>query len=130
MQAKSIVYRVVGGQILIGLIATLLAYLLSGSSAASSAALGGVIAVAGNLYFGLQLFAGAPVKPAKEILRRFYVAEVVKTVLTATLFVIAVLVLNASFFPLIVTYAMTLLVYWLALLPLASRVPRDAKGPA
>lgn len=51
-------------------------------------------------------------------MRRFYGAEAAKFFLTIALFALAIGVLQMPFPPLLMGYGLTLVVYWLALLPL------------
>ncbi len=51
----------------------------------------------------------------QAVARAFYVGEVSKMLLTAILFFIAIVWVDAAFLPLLVTYALTLMVYWMVL---------------
>lgn len=118
MNGKSTAYRIVLAQLVAALGVAVLLYAISGAQAGVAAAAGGAIAVVANLYFVRHLFAGG-VAPAQTVLRRFYVAETVKIVLTAGLFLAALVAFELSFLPLLLGYGVTLVVYWVALLPLA-----------
>lgn len=118
MNGKSTAYRIVLAQLVAAVVVAALLFAISGAPAAIAAAAGGGIAVVANLYVVRHLFAGGVV-PAKTVLRRFYVAETVKIVLTAGLFLAALVVFELPFLPLLLGYGVTLVVYWAALLPLA-----------
>jgi F0F1-type ATP synthase assembly protein I len=62
------------------------------------------------------------VRPAPQVLRRFFAAEAVKLALTVGLFAITIGVLKLSVPPLLGGYGLTLVVYWLALLPARPRL--------
>jgi len=84
-------------------------------NAAYSAAVGGGISVIVTASFAIQVFSGRANASAARIAKRFYVGEVIKLALTALLFFIAIVWLQVSYLPLFLTYAATLLAYWLVL---------------
>ncbi|MDH3514416.1 MAG: ATP synthase subunit I [Gammaproteobacteria bacterium] len=86
------------------------------STSAVAVVAGGLINVIANLCFALQVFAGG-VRPARSVLRSFYLAEAVKLLLTAALFALALAVLRLAPLPLLLGFAVTLMAYWLVLLP-------------
>ena len=88
-----------------------------GRSTAVAALAGGAIGVVTNLYVALRVFGNGAVRPAQQVLQRFYVAEAVKFALTLGLFALGIGVLKLSALPLLGGYGLTLVVYWLALLP-------------
>ncbi len=92
-----------------------IAFAVAGIGAAGAAAAGGVIGMAGMLYFSMRLFAAAPGSSAKQVLRAFYTGAALKIGLTAVLLAIAIAVLQLEFLPLLGGYAATLLAYWLVL---------------
>ena len=117
MGNKSIAYRIVLAQlgIALGLAAVCLA--VWGGSTALAALAGGMIGVVTNLYVALRVFGYAAVRTAQKILQRFYAAEAVKFALTLGLFALGIGVLKLNALPLLAGYGLTLMVYWLALLP-------------
>ena len=115
MNGKSTAYRIVLAQLGAAVFMAVLLYALGGAASGAAAAVGGAIAVISNFYFACHVFAGGVV-PAHTVMRRFYVAEVVKALLTGGLFLVAILVLKLSFLPLLLGYAVALVVYWVALL--------------
>lgn len=115
MNGKSTAHRIVWMQLAATIVVAAILFAASGTAAAAAAAAGGGIAVVNNLYFARLLFAGGIV-PAKTVLHRFYLAEVVKIVLTTALFLAALLVFRLSFLPLLSGYGVALTIHWFALL--------------
>lgn len=115
MNGKSTAYRIVLAQFAAALVLAVATGGIWDARAGYSALVGGLIAAVTSLYFALQVF-GVRVSAARAVLRSFYTAEVVKMAITVLLFVLAVVWLKVDFLPLIVAYALTLLVYWFALL--------------
>lgn len=115
MGARKATTKIVAVQLLITLLAVAACFALANVSAAYSAAVGGGISVIVTASFAVQVFAGSANISAAKITRRFYVGEAIKIALTAVLFFIAITGLQVSFLPLFLTYAATLLAYWLVL---------------
>jgi ATP synthase protein I len=81
---------------------------------------GGGISILATLFFALRAI-GLGGEPAlKTLVGRFYVAEAQKLLLTVVLFYVAIRWLDVSFLPMMVAFALTLVVFWLALLPALS----------
>ena len=93
-----------------------------GWSTAGAVFIGAMIAVVSNLYMAVRIFGGGAVRPANQVLQRFYSAEAVKFAITAGLFALAIGAFRVAFLPLIVGYSLTLMVYWLALLPVRAKL--------
>ncbi|NJN45281.1 MAG: F0F1 ATP synthase assembly protein I [Candidatus Competibacteraceae bacterium] len=102
-------------QLVITCIAVVFCLFLADLKAVYSAGLGGGISVIVTVYFAVQVFSGGGDFSAVRIATRFYVGEVIKIALTAVLFGITIIWLDVSFLPLFLTYAATLLAYWLVL---------------
>ncbi len=102
-------------QLVITCLATSVCLLLPSLKGAYSAAIGGGISIIVTLYFAAQVFSKANGYSANKIARSFYLGEAIKIVLTIILFSVAILWLNVSFLPLFLTYAATLMAYWLVL---------------
>jgi len=117
MGYKSIAYRIVLAQLGIALIFAAVCLAAWGRSTAVAALAGGAIGVVTNLYVALRVFGNGAVRPAPQVLRRFYSAEAVKFALTLGLFALGIGVLKLNALPLLGGYGLTLVVYWLALLP-------------
>jgi F0F1-type ATP synthase assembly protein I len=117
MGNKSIAYRIVLAQLGIALVFAAVCLVAWGRSTAVAALAGGVIGVVTNLYVALRVFGNGAVRPAQKVLQRFYAAEAVKFALTFGLFALGIGVLKLNALPLLGGYGLTLVVYWLALLP-------------
>jgi ATP synthase protein I len=115
MNGKSTAYGIVLAQFAAAIVLAAVAGGIWGPGAGYSALVGGLISAVSSLYFALHVF-GVRASAARAALRSFYTAEVVKMAITVLLFVAAVVWLKVDFLPLIVAYALTLLVYWFALL--------------
>ena len=115
MNGKSTAYKIVVAQFAAALVLAVVAGGVWSFRVGYSALVGGLIAAVASLYFALHVF-GVRTSAARVVVRSFYKAEVVKMVMTALLFLAAVFWLKADFLPLIVAYALTVLVYWFALL--------------
>lgn len=118
MNGKSTAYKIVLAQFAATLLLAVLAGGVWSARIGYSALVGGLIATLASLYFALHVF-GVRANAARLVVRSFYRAEIVKMAVTALLFLAAVLWLKVEFLPLIVAYALTLLVYWFALLSVA-----------
>ena len=117
MGNKSIAYRIVLAQLGIALVFAAVCLVAWGRSTAVAALAGGVIGVVTNLYVALRVFGKGAVRSAQKVLQRFYAAEAVKFALTLGLFGLGIGVLKLNALPLLGGYGLTLVVYWLALLP-------------
>lgn len=92
--------------------------LMGGAATAWAAATGGIISLIATAWFALRVFSGRRRgRPAKAMMRGFYVGEVQKILLTVALFVIAIAWLRLEFLPMFLTYMAGLMAFWLALLP-------------
>jgi ATP synthase protein I len=117
MGYKSIAYYVVLAQTGIALVLALVCTAIWGWSTASAALIGAAIGVVTSLQMAVWVFRGKAEQSAKQVILRFYSAEAVKLAMTVGLFAFTVGVLGVAFLPLIVGYSLTLVAYWLALLP-------------
>lgn len=118
MGNKSIAYRIVLAQLGIALVFAAVCLVAWGRSTAVAALAGGVTGVVTNLYVALRVFGNGAVRSAQKVLQRFYAAEAVKFALTLGLFALGIGVLKLNALPLLGGYGLTLVVYWLALLPI------------
>jgi ATP synthase protein I len=116
MDIRARAYRIVAAQLAVAAVISLGTLMFFGGADAGSAFAGGVISAAGSLMFARWLGLAAGRSP-REFARAFYVGEGLKIVLTVALFWVAMALLKANPAPLLITYAVTLIVYWLALLP-------------
>jgi ATP synthase protein I len=116
MDIRAKAYRIVAAQLAVTAVLSLGAWAFSGAVAAGSAFAGGLISAAGSLFFARWL-SSAEGRSPREFARAFYTGEGLKMVLTVALFWVAIALLETNPAPLLITYAVTLIVYWLALLP-------------
>jgi F0F1-type ATP synthase assembly protein I len=123
MGNKSIAYKIVLAQLGIALVYAAVCLAVWGKSIAVAALAGGAIGIITNLYLALRLFGDGVVRSAQQVLQRFYAAETVKFVLTLGLFALGLGVLKLNALPLLGGYGLTLVVYWLALLPIRPLAP-------
>jgi ATP synthase protein I len=122
MGYKSTAYNIVLAQTGMALGLAVVCAAAWGWSMAGAALTGAAIGVVTNLYMALRVFGGGAVRPAHQALQRFYSAEAVKVAMTVGLFALAIGVFRVAFLPLIVGYSLTLMVYWLALLPVQAKL--------
>lgn len=116
MTGKSTAYRIVAAQLGVSVLVAGVILAIWGMSLGLAALVGGLIGAGANLAFALIAFRGG-VQGARPVLRRFYLAEGAKFVVTAIAFLLAIVWAQLAPPPLLAGYALTLLVYWLALLP-------------
>jgi ATP synthase protein I len=113
--AKQVTRTIACVQLLVTLLATLLAFGFGDAQAAYSALVGGGISTLVTVYFAAQVFSVRIGSSAAKIARAFLVGEVVKILLTVALLSIAFLWLEVSPLPLLLAYMAALMAYWLAL---------------
>ncbi len=108
---------ILGIQLGLTLLAAGILYLAGYAHAAESALVGGGISVVTTLYFALRVFLGTRWLPVRKLVRRFYSAEAQKLALTVALFAMVIATLEVDFLAMFLTYMVTLIAFWLALLP-------------
>lgn len=112
---REIVRKVVILQLCIAFGAGLIAALYGGLVSAWSALVGGALGVVPTLVYWLVVRLVASTAPAR-VVGIHLVAEFLKIATTLALFVLAIVFLNGIlFFPLIVTFCLTLIAYWITL---------------
>ena len=117
MAGKATAYWIVKAQLVLALAGSVVFFALADGMAGWSALAGGLIGVLTSLFMALRVIGRGTVRPARDVMRRFYGAEAAKFFLTIALFAVAIGVLQMPFPPLLMGYGLTLVVYWLALLP-------------
>jgi ATP synthase protein I len=122
MGYKSTAYNIVLAQTGIALALAVVCTAAWGWATAGAALTGAAVGVVTNLYMAVRIFGDGAVRPAQQTLQRFYSAEAVKIAMTIGLFALAIGVFKVAFLPLIVGYSLTLMVYWLALLPVRAKL--------
>ena len=115
LSAKTTAIGILSAQTLLGLtMAAIFWFFLSFESAKSSIA-GSMVAVFSSVHLLRLVFTSSPQSP-KKIANTLYIMEALKFLVTGALFGVAVILLKAMFFPLIIGYIVAVFVYWLSLL--------------
>lgn len=107
--------KVVVAQLMVGLALGGLFWVLAGQQAGVSALAGCLISVIPSWFFARWLFAGGPLS-ADRFFKRAVAGELLKIAITAAMFLVAIAVFKFAFLPLISVFAVSLIVYWFALL--------------
>lgn len=89
------------------------AFLLIDFNAAYSALIGGIICLVPNLVFVTYAYRFGGARAAKKIANSFYKGETLKIMLTALMFALTFIFIPVAIGPLMITYVLCLLVYWL-----------------
>jgi len=114
-KARKAVLRLSGWQFLLTALLTLAAWLTGFGDAAFSVFAGGSIGMLAGLYQAQRLLQVNAAEQPEALMRALWVSEVIKIVLTVALFVLAIRLLKVEMVPTIVGYAVTYIVYWVAL---------------
>lgn len=117
MGNKAIAYKIVLAQLGMALVLAAVCLAVWGRSTAVAALAGGMIGVTTSLFVALRVFGNGAVRSAQQVLQRFYSAEALKFALTIGLFALGIGTLKLDALSLLGGYGLTLVVYWLALLP-------------
>lgn len=115
MGASKATQRILAVQFVVTLMAVLIAAVLGDARAVRSAGAGGGIGFVVTACFAVLVFRVRPGAAAGQMAHALFLGEAVKFVLTALLFVAALVFMDLAFMPFILTYAATLAAYWLAL---------------
>lgn len=107
--------RILAVQFVVTLSAVLIAAVFGDAKTVRSAGAGGGIGFAVTACFAFLVFRVRPGAAAGKMARALFLGEAVKFVLTVLLFAAALLFMDLAFMPFILTYAVTLAAYWLAL---------------
>jgi len=102
-------------QLLIAVLCAVLWGLYGGGRVGLAALAGGGIGALLTFYAGLKTFSASG-RDAQQVVMNFYRAEVRKIILAAVLFAAAVRLFGDVFVPVVLTFVLTLPVYWFALL--------------
>lgn len=111
----SVPMRIAMWQLMIGISGFLLWLPFGGWRAALAALVGGGIGVLLSLYVAIRVGASSDDRP-RAMLNAFYRAEAMKLILAVVLFSIAALLFADVYIPLITTFMVGLMAYWVALL--------------
>lgn len=111
---KRIIKKVIALQILAAMILATAFWICYGVVAARSALVGGCISIVPSILFSYKALAKWGASRMREVLGQFYIAEAIKLVLTAALFVVAAMLLEVSYLPLIVGFILAQLIFVVA----------------
>ncbi len=111
-----LVKRVLQLQMLIIALVAGIAWAAGGSQSAVSALLGGLVGFLPNLVFAFLFGRRDPGRTANQVVKAFYLGEVVKLALTALLFVIVFHLPGISGLPVFIAFAAVMAVFWFSLL--------------
>jgi F0F1-type ATP synthase, subunit I len=109
-ETRRIAGRILVAQLAVTVIVAVVAYVVAGALAGGSAALGGGIGITANLYMTLTSL--RPSSDARQAVRRLYVGQAIKVVLTLAMFIAAAMSLTVSWPAMLVAYVATLLAFW------------------
>lgn len=116
LKARRAALSIVGVQFGVTLLISVAGLLIGGPRTGISAFMGGGIGTLTSLCMAVSIFRqGADAEPEK-ILKRVYRGEFLKLMMTVVLFGLVLKNIDVSFVPMIGCFAVTLLVYWVALL--------------
>ena len=118
LRAQHTMQLLIACQLVIAITLALVLLMACGTSAAYSALVGTVIAIAPNQYLAGRLRRRRPGASPSESLREIYAGELLKIVFTIALFVIAIRLLDVAFLIVVAGYAVMVGVNWCALLVL------------
>jgi ATP synthase protein I len=114
-EARRLALGVVAGQAMVTGLAALASYLIAGSRAAQSAAIGGGISTIASLAMVALAFRRSSGGDAHLAARAFYVGEAAKLAIVIVLFVLVLKYVRISAGALFAGYVATFFVYWIAL---------------
>ena len=113
-QLRGQAWKIIIWQALVTLIIAGGFLLLTKKQAAIAAIAGGMVCVIPNLFFVWKFFALTGATKAKAIVKNFFLAEVIKLVLTLALFAVALVKLQLEPLPLFIGFIAAQLVFWFA----------------
>lgn len=111
----SVILKVVITQACVAFAITAIIAGIYGVDRSMSTFIGGMIAFIPNAYFGVKMLLNLGSDP-KKILNQFYSAELIKFLLTAVLFVVAIKIPTVDFKWLLLGYFAVISVFWFAVL--------------
>ena len=112
---KEIAFLILLAQTATGVLVAMVFFYFESIESARSSFIGSAIAVLTSLHL-LSVLLDKREKKPKSIVNTLYLLEAFKFMLTALLFVVAIILLKAIFFPLIIGYSVAIFIYWLSLL--------------
>ena len=115
LSAKTTAIGILSAQLVLGLVTAAMFWFFLSFESAKSSISGSMVAVFSSVHLLKLVFQTAPQNP-KKIANTLYIMEALKFLITGVLFGVAVILLKAMFFPLIIGYIVAVFVYWLSLL--------------
>ena len=115
LSAKTTAIGILSAQTLLGITTAAIFWFFLGFESAKSSIAGSMVAVFSSVHLLRLVFTSNPQSP-KKIANTLYIMEALKFLVTGALFGVAVILLKAMFFPLIIGYIVAVFVYWLSLL--------------
>jgi ATP synthase protein I len=108
-------YKLVLYQLLFAMLVFILSYFLWGKIVAISILLGAVVAIIPHLIFTFLYFKKSPIGKPQLVVRKFYIGEIVKVLLTIILFVLTFLWQGLMALPFFLAFSVFLLTQWFLL---------------
>lgn len=108
--------QLIAGQLVLALTIAAALRLTLGGAAGYAALVGGLVGVVPNFYLALRMARSGGNAVAEMALRTIYVGELIKIAFTVAMFVIAIVLLDANFLIVVLTYIATVAVNWFAFL--------------
>jgi ATP synthase protein I len=112
-RVRRVAFKVIGIQLIVVVAISLIALAIDFKTG-YSVFVGGMVCVIPASYFAFKAFSVAGAQRAREVVKAFYLGEVIKLLLTVVLFIVAFKLLQVSPAPMLMGYFMTLVANWLA----------------
>lgn len=112
--ARQSAYQVIGAQVCILALVVVIAWLGWGSFTARSASLGGLASVIPGAYFAWRVFAHVDARMSKQMVRSFYVNELIKLILSVVLVITFVKAFAVSLPAFFIGFVLAQLGFWLS----------------
>jgi F0F1-type ATP synthase assembly protein I len=113
--ARRLALSVVLGQVAVTVVCALVSWLIAGSHAALSAAMGGGISTAASLVMALLGFGGKSAADGQRAMRAFFIGESAKIAMVIVLFVVVLKTMRVVPLAMLGTYVATFCVFLIAL---------------
>jgi F0F1-type ATP synthase assembly protein I len=113
--SSSTAIGILSAQLVLGLVTAAMFWFFMSFESAKSSIAGSMVAVFSSVHLLKLVIQSAP-QTQKKIANTLYIMEALKFLITGALFGVAVILLKAMFFPLIIGYIVAVFVYWLSLL--------------
>lgn len=114
-KARLAVFRLIGMQLALTVVLTLIALLVFSAEAATSVIAGGSIGMLAGFYQAQRMLRVDAGTHPEAFMQGLWISELVKIVLTVAMFIAAIRLFGVQMVPTIVGYAGTYIIYWVAL---------------